>query len=231
MIICKNCNADIPPQWVAAINSGICPGCGGEIFMLEDKELLDELRAAMQEMEEANAESIAGWLLSNYKLNKIGTAEPTKFHQKPADKPQDNYQPPANMKIPHNPVHDFLKRSGHKGLENRKSLKDLANEINTNAQMSEEDYGDYEDPNDDFTIPAEYEPVQPMAKNVLSNNSLLAGNGPPLAREEEAAIRTVLSGEQEDDLHPALQLDRMKRLEQQRSIQGGKGRGGFGRSG
>ena len=76
---CMSCNADIPPQWVSCINENKCPGCGGSIMNLAEKELLVELREAMGKMPN-DPEGLAGWLLTNYRLEKIGTAEPTNFH-------------------------------------------------------------------------------------------------------------------------------------------------------
>lgn len=78
---CMSCGADIPPQWVTCINENKCPGCGGTIMDLSAKELLDELRTAMSKMPN-DPEGLAGWLLSNYTLHKIGSAEPTVFHRK-----------------------------------------------------------------------------------------------------------------------------------------------------
>ncbi len=84
---CISCSADIPPAWVNAINTNICPGCGGEIMSSQTKELLSELREAMLKMPN-DAEGLAGWLLSNYNLEKIGSAEPTNFHRKKQSKPK-----------------------------------------------------------------------------------------------------------------------------------------------
>ena len=40
---CINCNANIPPQYVNALSSNICPGCGGQIMSVADRDLLKEL--------------------------------------------------------------------------------------------------------------------------------------------------------------------------------------------
>jgi hypothetical protein len=250
MIKCKSCNAEIPPQWVAAINSGDCPGCGGSIFEEADKELLDELRKAMEKMEDANAESIAGWLLSNYKLHKIGDAEPTEFHQMRHAQPQDpNEGVPANIKIADNPVHSFLQRSGYgKQLGNRKRLKDIVSEIDGNVgapALYETDYDPHIDL--DAETPVEsYEqdpgvviqdpaPPAAIAKRALANSSLVTGGAPP-TQEEVVAMNAAVSmaGQTtplDGDLPPALQLDRMKRLAQQQGVASGGGQGSFRRSG
>lgn len=79
---CISCQAAIPAEWVACIQSNSCPGCGGEIMDSSNKELLDELTAAMERMPN-NPQGIVGWIMSNYKLIKIGDAVPAeKFHVK-----------------------------------------------------------------------------------------------------------------------------------------------------
>src|SRR5215469_7308260 len=78
---CQSCQANIPPEWVAAIQKNCCPGCGKDIMNEEMKVLLSELTAAMEKMPNDNV-GLAGWIVSNYELRKIGTAEPTqKFHK------------------------------------------------------------------------------------------------------------------------------------------------------
>ncbi len=64
---CMSCNADIPPEWKAAINRNICPGCDGPIMNESVQGLLEELRTAMKEMPN-DPEGLAGWLLSNYEM-------------------------------------------------------------------------------------------------------------------------------------------------------------------
>lgn len=231
MIKCKGCSAEIPPQWVAAINSGICPGCGGEIFHSEEKELLCELREAMKQMESANPESITGWLLSNYTLQKIGTAEPIKFHQRKAPEAFEDSNGsvlPNNIKIADNPVHAFLQRTGYgKDLKNRKRLKDIVNEIEDGGPgIYDKDY----DPDIELSGPAES-----SAKEALSNNVAMGPESAP-TREELVALANAVSmaGQTtplDGDLPPALQIDRMKRLKQQQGVASGGGGGSFRRSG
>lgn len=79
---CMSCDADIPPQWVAAIAKNECPGCSGQIMTDESVELMSELSEAMALMPN-NPQGLAGWLLTHYTLRKIGTAEPVpEFHTK-----------------------------------------------------------------------------------------------------------------------------------------------------
>lgn len=77
-----SCGADIPPQWVKAIESNICPGCGNQIMGDATQQLLHELADAMAKMPN-DPQGVAGWLLSNYRFQKIGSGEPVeKFHRK-----------------------------------------------------------------------------------------------------------------------------------------------------
>lgn len=77
-----SCGADIPPAWVMAIQSNTCPGCGGEIMSGPTQELLKELTEAMERMPN-DPQGVAGWLLSNYRFQKMGSGEPVeKFHRK-----------------------------------------------------------------------------------------------------------------------------------------------------
>jgi hypothetical protein len=76
-----SCGANIPPEWVNALQSNICPGCGKNIMSTETKEFMDELSAALERMPN-DPQGIAGWLLSNYRFQKMGLCEPVeKFHR------------------------------------------------------------------------------------------------------------------------------------------------------
>lgn len=92
---CMSCTAEIPPAWVHAINSNSCPGCGGNIMDSQAQTLLAEVRDAMNQMS-SNPEGLAGWLLSNYKLQKVGDAEPTGFHQRSAGEEKGTYHIQGN---------------------------------------------------------------------------------------------------------------------------------------
>lgn len=251
---CMNCTANIPPQWVACLQENKCPSCGKEIMGEKSKNLLDELREAMARMPN-DPEGLAGWLLSNYKLHKIGDAEPTEFHQMRHAQQQQNPNEgvPSNLKIANNPVHKFLQRTGYgKQLDNRKRLKDIVNEIdNGSAQASQMpaagmynvDYDpvidlDAETSMDeyDYDMPPQASPG--MARQALANSVVMGGgSGPPISPEELRAMAEAVSmaGQavpiMDDNIHPALQRDRMIRLQKQRDIASGGGQGSFRRSG
>ncbi len=255
---CMNCTANIPPQWVSCIQENKCPSCGKQIMDDSSKGLLDELREAMARMPN-DPEGLAGWLLSNYRLQKIGDAEPTEFHQPRHIQPHMGAQGPnaglpANVKIADNPVHKFLQRTGYaKQLDNRKRLKDLVSEIdgNVHANIYQEDHDPYIDLDaeapmmDEYDYPPphpmqvqESQPAVPVAKQALANSVVMGGEGPavPPTQEEIQAMAAAVSmaGQTtplDGDLPPALQIDRMKRLAQQQAIASGGGNGPFRRSG
>lgn len=80
---CKTCNSEISPEWVFAIKSNTCPGCGGEIMNKASEEFVKELAEALEKMPN-NPAGLAGWIVSNYKLEKIGNCEPVEFKTKQA---------------------------------------------------------------------------------------------------------------------------------------------------
>jgi hypothetical protein len=76
-----SCGANIPPEWVNALQSNICPGCGKNIMSPETKEFMDELSSALERMPN-DPQGVAGWLLSNYRFQKMGSCEPVeRFHR------------------------------------------------------------------------------------------------------------------------------------------------------
>ena len=79
---CMNCDADILPAYVKAIENNICPGCGEQIYNTATSELMIELTEAMRKMPN-DPQGIVGWLMSNYQFRKIGDAAPVeKFYRK-----------------------------------------------------------------------------------------------------------------------------------------------------
>lgn len=70
-----NCGVDILPSYVGAIKSNQCPGCLGQIYNDATKQLMEELADAMAKMPN-DPQGIAGWLLSNYRFQKIGDGKP-----------------------------------------------------------------------------------------------------------------------------------------------------------
>jgi len=76
---CNGCGIQITPEWVDAIYNNRCPACGETIMDAETEELLTSLAAAMKQMK-PDPICLAGWLVSNYYLKKVGSGEPTEFY-------------------------------------------------------------------------------------------------------------------------------------------------------
>ncbi len=75
---CKECNIDIPATFVSAIKNNICPSCGASMMDTNIVDLMTGLAEAMEKMDYSPF-GIAGWLLSNYKMEKVGDCEITEF--------------------------------------------------------------------------------------------------------------------------------------------------------
>ena len=143
---CKSCGIEIPPVWVAALKSNICPSCGGEIMNSELQELITGLSGAMDKMP-GNPQGIACWLVSNYKLSKINSYEPPEFKKQ---QPQQQAQPqnkqvkqnsfPANLNK-QTDVEDFFLRA-NVNLANLKGKKTASVPSPIKQIEEEEDFPD-----------------------------------------------------------------------------------------
>lgn len=210
----------------------------------KSQELLTELREAMEKMPN-DPEGLAGWLLSNYQLQKIGDAQPVNFYGRNQNQQQQQQQQggpmPANVKVNNNNiVQQMLARTGvAKSLAQRPNLKDIVNQIHNNIEadeqmLSQENFDEYDDPYAGEYV-EEYQPSPGMARQALENNSLLSGeSSAPMTPADAAAMIAALGGQANpsgENLHPVLQADRMKRLEAQRDVGSGLGAGKIRRSG
>lgn len=108
---CVSCGADVPPQWVGAIQRNVCPGCDGPIMSTEGQELMVELSSAIARMPN-DPQGLAGWLLSNYKFRKIGEVEPVeRFHRAGHANYANSPENMGEVKIAPSPM-DFFKNTG-----------------------------------------------------------------------------------------------------------------------
>jgi len=199
-MLCNSCNAEIPPAFVKAIKVNICPACDGPIMSDQTIELMAGLKSALEQMPN-DAQGIAGWLLSNYRMEKVGTGEPTGFYgisKTPAAKDQNN------LKQAKNPVHKFLKNAGI-DPNKQKDYALLAAQINAmeegNESEPEEIDDSVEDEDPEFTKQA--------MRTMISPNI----NKSQMPKFNEPEIDESLDG-----LHPALHADRLKRLEKQKEL-------------
>jgi hypothetical protein len=242
---CMSCEADIPPQWVNAIQSNQCPGCGGEIMNSSAKELLDELTQAIERMPN-NPQGIAGWLLSNYQFRKIGDASPTEqFHTKRARRAVDDESDPVGLKIANNPVQALLKRTdAYKNIQATRAklargndkMQQLAAMAAGIAAVDGDMYGDglpdvqtgedeyYEDDGEEIVV----ERGPKLSRQLATGATLLDATAQPLTPEELAALASSVQPEEdEESAHKALQAQRLKRLRAQQGVAGGGGHGVF----
>lgn len=73
-MFCNSCKLEIPPEFSHAITNNFCPRCGKTLMDEQTQELMTNLSQAMQQMSDPIA--IVSWLMSNYKLQKIGEYDP-----------------------------------------------------------------------------------------------------------------------------------------------------------
>lgn len=257
---CVTCKANIPPEWVNAIQRNECPGCGGPIMREEEKQLLDELTAAMERMPN-DPQGVVGWLLSNYRVQKYGEAKPVeKFHRKASDSVDE-----TNIKIAPNPMNKFLANTDQyaqvqatqakvaqlRGGSGGDRMAQMAALV-THAQGSDP-YGTegHQAMDDHMNAPAQnedmatYEAMRKAGLNPFVGSSETGGmvnpNAAPLNAEELNAVANMTK--LQDDMLPQeraasstdegrreLALQRYKRLQAQQAIDGGGG-GSFRRSG
>ena len=129
---CMHCGIEIPPTWVVALNSNICPACGKAIMDDVAKDLIKDLAEAMKQMPN-NPEGLAGWLVSNYRMQKIGAYEPVNFvtAQK---RPPGSMNPNATESNKINALEGFFARAGVK-------LDDVKSGIATSSDIMNEGSG------------------------------------------------------------------------------------------
>lgn len=252
---CVTCSADIPPEWVNAIQRNECPGCGGSIMREEEKELLDELTGAMERMPN-DPQGVVGWLLSNYQIKKFGDAAPVeKFHRKAS-------VDEANLKVAPNPMDKFLANTDQYAQVQATQAKvaQLKGGGDRMAQMAalvthaqgSDPYGTdgQQQMEDHMNAPAQNEDMATyaaMRKAGLDpfvgsgNGGMINPNVAPLNAEELNAVANMTK--LQDDMLPQeraaasteegrreLTLQRYKRIQAQEAIDGGGG-GSFRRSG
>lgn len=204
---CNSCNADIPPSFVRAIEKNICPACENPIMADETIELMAGLKSALEQMPN-DPQGIAGWLLSNYRMQKVGSGEPTGFYG------IKNYKAPNtehnNLKIADNPMQKFYKAAGVNPEQTKN--KALVAQINgLEAIDKDNDFSDLEVQDDDSYVPEADDPeYTKQALRAMKNSS-----GPiKKSKHVEPDFDPAL----EDLPHPLLQGDRLKRLEAQKDL-------------
>lgn len=106
---CNDCGAEISPQWKNALRKNECPGCSGMIMSETEQDLIIEIGEAMEKMPNDSI-GVAGWIVSNFKLQKIGDCEPVeKFHDKSNKKVPEHKD---SSKMSNDKISSFFKNAG-----------------------------------------------------------------------------------------------------------------------
>ena len=217
---CNSCEAEIPPSFVKALEKNSCPACEGPIMSEDSIELMAGLKNALEQMPN-DPQGIAGWLLSNYRMQKVGTGEPTGFYGVNKSKSSVNE---AELKIRKNPLQKFKEKIEQKS--NVPNFKDLVAEIN--GQYNAEDDSDdvaVSEGEDDYVPEAEDPEFTKQALKSMMNTPGKQHYSPNKhLDEEESDANNSVFGDMIPDLHPALHQDRLERLAKQKEI----GHGGVG---
>lgn len=227
---CISCDADIPSVWVAALSSNCCPGCSGPIYSEQSKQLMDELREAMSAMQNADAPSIAGWLLDNYQLTKIGDAQPVVFHRKQEKQVQQRIAEKLHPKLTMKKENDKNFRdivaeiqSGNLGNVSSGIDIDIDNELpyevegKSRAEMDRFQESQVVAGRDQTSL----DPVDLVVDKLIKNPQMILSNDQkPLNQDEIAKLTNSISGAGEKQ-QILLDPKRMERLRKQSEILSG----------
>jgi hypothetical protein len=229
---CMNCGANIPPEWINAIQSNLCPGCGKEIMNSQTQDLLKELTDAMQKMPNDPA-GVAGWLLSNYRFQKVGEAQPVeKFHRQGGSGVVSLNEP--SLKIAPN-YNQFVQRNNAVEVIEKSNALSAKYHGNKNGRMAElasliQDVGDIHD-NIPETVNGEDSAAYLELKNAGIDPFAVTPSAIPngnfyqaindVAQEIASQEESLLS--QSDKGRAILKNNEMKRIKAQDAIMGGGG--------
>jgi hypothetical protein len=221
-----NCNAEISPQYVHAIANNVCPGCGGSIYDDQTKEVYNELKEAMLRMPN-DPVGLAGWLLDNYKLYKIGSAEPVdKFYNSNIKENKENKELKSSSKIKTasaEKTSEFFQRAGVSPQTKSRLPKDysvLVDQINSN--VSEDSmYGEDEvEMVEDNLSDEDFSAAREMNARFSDEELLMPGK--PLAKSEMKELKALLN-KNSTASDTFLEGERMERLQRQENMLSGTG--------
>jgi hypothetical protein len=244
---CMNCGVEIPPVWVKCLELNRCPACDGEIMNKASQDLLQELADAMTRMPN-DPQGVAGWLLSNYRFQKMGSAEPVeKFHRKGGERRSSEDFDESNMKV--DPTYnEFIKRNNAADLVARgEKLAKLKH--GGNAQLAEyasmiqgvgDPYGDDTATKDSEDVMPDIEDqrammalasagVNPFAGNIVGGITDMSQIINPRDIEnlidngQETPLKEEVMLAQTAEGRSYLQRDQFKKLKAQDAISGGGG--------
>lgn len=243
---CMSCGADIPPVWVKALELNRCPGCDGEIMNESTKDLLKELADALTRMPN-DPQGIAGWLMSNYRFQKMGEGKPVeKFHRKGGagggeyDESTMKIAPGYNEFIQRNDAVHLVTRSNElaakaKGSKNGKLaefasvIKGVSDPYGDNT-VEEEDSGEEpiaspEDQKSYLELKASgFDPFMQSVPSTSSSEYADSDIVSKLARvmsQDDKPIQYEVDLSTTEEGRKQLQLDNFKRIKAQDAVTGG----------
>ena len=221
-MLCNTCSADIPPSFVKAIQSNHCPACDGPIMLEDTIELMTGLKSALEQMPN-DPQGIAGWLLSNYRMQKVGTGEPTGFYGVKNGQQKGPTGEKTDLKIANNPMQKFLKNAGI-SPEKQSNYALLAAQINAGEEdLSGVDLNSEQFQDPDYVPESEDPEYTKQALRAMKDSTI--GKKQKMQKYIEPSFDPELG-----DLHPALHDDRLARLEKQKDLAFGGGVGKIRRS-
>lgn len=122
---CKSCQSIVDPKWKYAIDSNICPSCGGEIMSVELKTCLGGLNAIHAQYYETYESEIKDWITSNLKLHVLTTEELESYAKKA--KPKRDSSDSSDQ--PSEAFNKFMDKQ-HAGVMTKQSkLKEIADKF------------------------------------------------------------------------------------------------------
>jgi hypothetical protein len=233
---CISCNSPVPPEFKSAIKLNICPACGGAIMNSATLDLLEDIKDALEKMPN-DPEGIAGWLLTHYEMRKVGSGEPvSQFY---GDNPRQNapkqstktnqfYQSGSaeekedqlrnNPKIAENKLQQFLQRANvpQQQQKNKAFYASMAQQIQDEPQQPDYPEGE-NDPMEEANFP-DYTNAALGAMSTTEKPMTRAEMREMQQRFAAQAGEVSEQSEWDPSLSPALNQDRMNRLQKQQEF-------------
>ena len=170
---CMSCGSPIRPEFKASIRNNVCPACGDPLMNDETQELLSEIKEAFIKMPN-DPEGLAGWLLANYEMRKIGQADPVKMFYGDKNKKPLRYDQEGNLskedqlrknpKLAQNKLQMFYQNAGIKQPKTREHYNEIARQIQSNGPNLDSMYDNQDDFGNEGLDP-EYEKAALAAMN------------------------------------------------------------------
>lgn len=206
---CITCQAAIPPAWKSAIANNLCPACGQQIYNDETKELIDGLASALAQMPN-DPQGLAGWLLSNYEMRKVGDGEPTtrffgvRSQKSPKAPGGGETSSEGEALLPHEKLQHFKKASGASNIMDRtEELRKIVHEVQGDDEVEEEEID-----------PEEQEANDPYVQTALE--VMKKGGSKKVNKAQVAEISQQIESALENN--KTLNLQRLERLAKQEEL-------------